>query len=187
MDWGMFAVTTGFLILLLGGYLSLDNVHLDLSNLIISITLFIIVALNEEIMIRGYVLGNLSESYNRYSALLISAAIFMLLHLANAHLSPIALLNLFLAGVLLGVYYIFQRNLWFSIGLHFTWNFFQGPVYGFEVSGLKTDRIFHSSVKGSALITGGDFGFEGSLLATVIILLMIYFIHQKYRIEISRK
>lgn len=183
MDWGMAAITVGFLILFAGGILTVDGIQLNLEQLFIAFILFSIVALNEEIMIRGYILGNLSESYNRYIALIASSVLFMLMHLANANLSAIALLNLFLAGILLGVYYIFRRNLWFSIGLHLTWNFFQGPVYGFEVSGVKTQSIIQSSFSGSDYLTGGKFGFEGSLLATLIILIMIFSIHQKYRIE----
>ncbi len=185
MDWGMAALTVGFLVLFAGGVLKIEGIQLQLDKLLIAFVLFIIVAFNEEIMIRGYILGNLSESYNRYAALIASSVLFMLLHLANANLSPIALLNLFLAGILLGVYYIFKRNLWFSIGLHFTWNFFQGPVYGFEVSGLKTESIIQASLNGNDYFTGGQFGFEGSLLATAIILIMIFSIHQKYKTEIN--
>ena len=183
MDWGMAAITFGFLSLFISGSLLIDGISLDIMQLITAFALFTIVAFNEEIMFRGYILSNLSDVTNRYAALLISSFLFMAMHLFNAHLSAIAILNLFLAGILLGVYYIFRRNIWFSIGLHLTWNFFQGPVYGFEVSGLKTNSIIQSSIIGNDWITGGEFGFEGSLIATFLLLIMTFFIHQKYRFE----
>ncbi len=185
MDWGMAAITIGFLSLFISGLLSIENISLNFKQLTTSFALFTIVALNEEIMFRGYILSNLTDSINRYAALLITSLIFMLMHLSNSHLSAIAMVNLFLAGILLGVYYIFRRNLWFSVGLHLTWNFFQGPVYGFEVSGVKTDSIIRSTIDGNKWLTGGEFGFEGSLIATFLILIMIFFIHQKYRFENS--
>ncbi len=183
MDWGMAAITSGFIVFFSAGLLKIENIHFNPAQLFISFVLFAVVALNEEMMIRGYILGNLSESYNSYAALIISSFLFMALHMANAHLSLIALLNLFLAGILLGIYYIFKRNLWFPIGLHLTWNFFQGPIYGFEVSGIKTESIVQSSLKGNEYLTGGKFGFEGSFIATIVILIMIFAIYHKYRVE----
>lgn len=64
--------------------------------------------------------------------------------------------------------------------MHLTWNYFQGPVFGFEVSGIETQSIVNQTISGSDLITGGSFGFEGSILATFIIIGMILFLEKKY-------
>ena len=93
----------------------------------------------------------------------------------------LATLNLFLAGIVLGIYYIHKSNLWLPIGMHLTWNFFQGPVFGFEVSGIEAESIINQSVSGSDLLTGGAFGFEGSLLCTFAIVLMILYLDKKYK------
>ena len=132
-------------------------------------------------MVRGYILNNLMTSMNKYAALVLSSIIFMAAHLMNANLSILGVINLFLAGLVLGIYYIHKRNLWFSIGMHLTWNFFQGPVFGFEVSGYETHSIIGQNIQGSEIITGGEFGFEGSILATILITGIIIYLHFKYR------
>ena len=113
--------------------------------------------------------------------MIISSFIFAIAHLANAHISVISAINIFLAGVLLGIYYIYRGNLWLPITLHFSWNFFQGPVFGFEVSGSATYSMFIQNISGHPLITGEPFGFEGSLPATILILIGIAGLHYRYR------
>ena len=119
---------------------------------------------------------------NKYIALLISSILFAMLHLGNENMSLLPFINLFLAGILLGIYYIHKQNLWFSIGMHLTWNFFQGPIFGFEVSGNKTASIVVQEISGNELITGGEFGSEGSLVATVLMMILIIIIDRKYKI-----
>ncbi|MEJ2055879.1 MAG: CPBP family intramembrane metalloprotease [Calditrichaceae bacterium] len=103
------------------------------------------------------------------------------MHLFNPSVSLISTINIFLAGILLGIYFIHKGNLWFPIGMHFTWNFFQGPVFGFEVSGMRTYDIINHDIAGHKLITGGEFGYEGSLIATVAMIVLIVVIHLKHR------
>ena len=134
--------------------------------------------LYEEIMVRGYMLNNFMSSMNKYFALIVTSFCFMIIHLMNANISIIGMINLFLAGLLLGIFYIHKTNLWFPIGMHLTWNFFQGPVFGYEVSGFHTQSIITQEIKGNPIITGGEFGFEGSILATVISIIMIVVIHR---------
>ena len=72
--------------------------------------------------------------------------------------------------------------------LHFSWNFFQGPVFGFEVSGINFGSIITQSVSGHELITGGEFGFEGSILAsclTALAIILVHFFYRKERKEIA--
>ena len=132
-------------------------------------------------MLRGYILRSLMESMNRYLALGISSLIFMTVHLLNPNISFLGVVNLFLAGIVLGIYYVHKSNLWLPIGMHLTWNFFQGPIFGFEVSGIKSQSLIKQTVNGSDLITGGQFGFEASLLATVLIVVVILYLDKNYR------
>ena len=104
----------------------------------------------------------------------------MVMHLGNSNMSMVPLFNLFLAGLLLGVYCIHKNNLWFPIGAHFTWNYFQGPVLGFEVSGNEVESLFIQRLSGSDIITGGDFGFEGSIILTVLMIAGIVYVHRRY-------
>ena len=70
--------------------------------------------------------------------------------------------------------------MWFPIALHFSWNFFQGPIFGFEVSGIELNSLIVQEITGSDLLTGGDFGLEGSALLSVLLLLSIFFVQYLY-------
>ena len=131
-------------------------------------------------MIRGYILSNFSDSMNKYIALVVSSLLFAVMHLANANVTILSFVNIFLAGILLGIYYIHKRNLWFPISLHFSFNFFQGPIFGFEVSGVDVTGVIIHKVRGPDLITGGIFGFEGSIIATLLLLISIVVLHFKF-------
>ena len=176
---GMIAI--GFLILFILGFLSVEGFSFPIISIILYLALFIVVSFHEEIMMRGYVLNNLMQSMNRYVALSISSVIFMSIHLLNPNVNFLSVINLFLAGIVLGIYYIHKPNLWLPIGMHLTWNFFQGPIFGFEVSGIETKSIIGQSIKGNEIITGGAFGFEGSIIATILIVTMILYLDKKYK------
>jgi membrane protease YdiL (CAAX protease family) len=170
----------GSLILIFLNSIGITFIRFELGSFLLSLLLFVIVALNEEILMRGYILNNLMDSMNRYWALLISAIIFSVLHGMNPNISFLAIINLMLAGIILGSSYIFTRNLWFPISLHLFWNFFQGPVLGYSVSGMKIDSVFKVTLFGNTSVNGGQFGFEGSIVCTIllipaIILIMGYF------------
>jgi membrane protease YdiL (CAAX protease family) len=129
---------------------------------------------------RGYILNNLMESMNKWMALGISAALFMMAHGTNPGITFIAAINLFLAGLLLGINFIHTRNIWFAVCFHFSWNFFQGPVLGYEVSGLPLQSVLQPSLQGAWYITGGSFGLEGSFVATGLFLLALLLLYATY-------
>ncbi len=165
------------LVLYLLGYIELVVNDFSIITLGMSLLLFVSVSLSEEVLIRGYILNNLMTSMNKYMALVMSAMIFTLFHLFNPHLSVLSVLNLFIGGILLGTAYIYTKNLWFSIALHTFWNFFQGAIFGYPVSGQKVDSILQLKYIGNnIMITGGDFGFEGSILSTIVTLMLIMLI-----------
>ncbi|OWY23376.1 CPBP family intramembrane metalloprotease [Sphingobacteriales bacterium UPWRP_1] len=171
---GFGLIAIGFVLLLLLGNLTVTGFQFSLSTMALYLLLLIMVALNEEISVRGYILHNLMHSVNRYAALVISSLLFSVMHLLNPNFSLISFVNIVLAGILLGVYYIHRQNLWFPIALHFAWNFFQGPVFGFEVSGINLLGLVQQQVQGKEMLTGGQFGFEGSIILTLLLAGAIY-------------
>ena len=177
---GIGLIVLGFGTLYIFNFLSVASIQFSLIDQLFYLSLFAVVSLNEEIAIRGYILQNLSSSFNKYIALVLSSLVFMIMHIGNPNMSAVPLFNLFLAGLLLGVYCIHKNNLWFPIGAHFTWNYFQGPVLGFEVSGNDVDSIFIQSLNGSELITGGEFGFEGSIILTVLMIIGIVYLDRRF-------
>jgi len=161
-------------LLLLSGHLEWTDIVFDPSSFFVSFGLMVFIAFSEELVFRGYILSNLLDSFsNKWIALGISALLFACFHLTNPGMHTLAFTNLFLAGLLLGVNYIFTRNLWFSFLFHLTWNFFQGPILGFRVSGLNLPSVLQADPKGDLFLTGGDFGLEGSILNTAVSLISV--------------
>jgi membrane protease YdiL (CAAX protease family) len=145
---------------------------------VIEFLFFIAVAFNEEFIFRGYQIRNLAEGLvgRRIgprtaiaAAWFITAALFGLAHAINPGATAISSINIMLtAGGLLGLSYVLTGELAIPIGIHLAWNFFEGPVYGFSVSGTSSDAsLFNLTQGGPKLWTGGDFGPEAGLLCTI--------------------
>ncbi len=177
---GFIFIASGFIILLLTGYISIDKISPDSRFLSGSLILCLLISWIEELSFRGYILNNLAGIYHPYKALIVSSILFAIFHIPNPGISLLAFTNLFLAGILLGIVYIYTKTIWFALSLHFSWNFFQGPVFGFKVSGIEMNGLFIQRLKGVDIITGGEFGFEGSLLCSFLIILSILALDRFY-------
>ncbi len=177
---GLGLIVMGFGILIIFNFISITSLQFSFIDQLFYLCLFAVVSLNEEIAMRGYILQNLSSSFNKYIALAMSSLVFMIMHIGNPNMSAIPLFNLFLAGLFLGIYCIHRKNLWFPIGAHFTWNYFQGPVLGFEVSGNEVNSLIIQRLDGSDLITGGQFGFEGSIILTIFMIIGIIYLDRRF-------
>lgn len=178
---GFAIMAIGYIFLISLNEIVFDFYLIDIKSIVLSIIFFISVSVLEEIVCRGYILGQLLQTSNKYVALALSSVIFTALHSFNPNMGTIPVFNLFLAGILLGITYIYTKNLWFPIALHFSWNFFQGSFFGFEVSGQKFYSIIQQTRSEDNFINGGSFGFEGSLLATFMIIVTIFVIDRYYR------
>ena len=147
----------------------------NFGNLIISVLIVLLIfalgSWQEELLSRGYWLQNLSEGLNRSLGVLLSSAVFALVHVLNPNLSWLAFVGLFLSGLFLAYGYLRTNQLWLPIGLHLGWNFFEGTVFGFPVSGQYFYQLIRQSVSGPELITGGAFGPEAGLILLPILLL----------------
>ena len=184
---GIALLGLGTLVLFATQHLYWSNVQLHADDLFIAFVLMMLVALGEEIVFRGYILRNLLRSMNKWVALVVSAFIFAVAHAGNPGITSLAAVNILLGGLLLGLNYIYTRNLWFALLFHLSWNFFQGPVLGYEVSGLAIQSVLAPELKGPAYLTGAEFGFEGSMLATIVlaiaVLVMVLVYERKYKLS----
>ena len=136
-----------------------------LETLVAFLTL-VLVGWSEELLSRGYHLQTLESGLNTLWAVLLSSAVFSFLHLSNPNVESIAFVasGLFLAGVFLAFGYLRTRQLWLPIGLHIGWNFFQGVVFGFPISGMDYFHLARLQVSGPQIWTGGSFGPEAGLV-----------------------
>lgn len=180
---GALTMAAGMGILMAMGLRSIKHAGFGVSAFFSSLVLCVLISLSEELLVRGYILRNFMQSFNKYTALVLSAILFAILHVFNPNISPVGILNLFLAGILLGASYIYTKNLWFPVALHFSWNFFQGPVFGFRVSGLDLNAVIFQEPPADVVFSGGQFGFEGSVIATFLTLLLIGWVIYYFRGE----
>jgi hypothetical protein len=178
-----------FLVELGLGWLSIDGYLWQtvpaanlLAQLAVWLLMFIGVGYYEEVLSRGYHLQNLTEGLNLAWGLILSSAVFGLLHLGNPNATYISALGITAAGLFLAYGYIRTRALWLSIGLHIGWNFFEGVVFGFPVSGMETAQLIRHTISGPDWFTGGAFGPEGgaaSILALAVGVILITLFTQK--------
>ena len=177
---GLVIMAFAYVSLSLIGEIVFENYTFNLQKIFLSIILFVGVSVFEEVIFRGYMLKNLLESFNPYVALFISSIFFSLIHGSNPNVTTLGLCNIFLAGFFLGASYIFTKNLWFPIALHFSWNFFQS-MFGFKVSGLDSYSIIEFTIPENNMLNGGEFGFESSLLSIIILIIGTYIIWNYFK------
>jgi membrane protease YdiL (CAAX protease family) len=175
LAWGGGLVTIGVIVLLIPGWLKIADIDFSIAELATWALFFFVAAAFEEVVFRGYVLNMVHRYFSVMPALIVSSLFFGVVHISNANISVIGILNIILAGFVLGVAYLKSQNLWMPTALHFAWNYFQGTIYGFEVSGNKTYSLIQQTLDGPVWLTGGDFGFEGSILGVIVLLGFLWY------------
>jgi membrane protease YdiL (CAAX protease family) len=163
---GMALFSIVVLELRLAGYYRVEAVHASW-DVAIAALLLLGDAIIEELLFRGILFRLVEEWAGTWIALAVSAAMFGIAHAANPGATWFSSIAIAVeAGVLLGAAFVVTRNLWFPIGLHFAWNFFEGPVYGTQISGhVFLKSMISANVTGSPILTGGRFGPEAGLFA----------------------
>jgi CAAX protease family protein len=141
-----------------------DPIRVVILNVLVFFVVFIFTGWNEELLSRGYHLQTIARSLNLFWGVILSSAAFGLLHLRNPNATWVSAAGIFFAGVYLAYGYIRTKQLWLSMGLHLGWNFFEGVVFGFPVSGLDIYALTRIKVHGPELWTGGAFGPEAGLI-----------------------
>lgn len=129
-------------------------------------------AIMEELLFRGIIFGTIRAAGGTWIAVAISALLFGLLHAANPGATIFSSVAIALeAGVLLALAYAATNRLWFPIGIHAGWNYAEGTIFGTAVSGNAVKATFlHGTLSGGALLTGGPFGVEASIIAVAVCL-----------------
>lgn len=146
------------------------NPALTMNGLLIWGTVLLANAAGEEIVFRGYLFQRITETAGPVAATILVSGGFAAAHLGNPGISPIAVLNVFLAGVLFSAAYFSTGSLWLPIALHATWNMSLALLFGVPMSGIVTGRSLLQTISdGPDLLTGGPFGPEGSVATTAVL------------------
>lgn len=140
----------------------------------------------EEVLTRGWLMNVIGARYNIALGLAVSSSLFGLLHLGNPNVNLVAILNIILVGLFFGLYVMKTNDLWAVCGMHSAWNFAQGNIFGFEVSGLNVQvgTLVDLNLVGNDIVSGGVFGPEAGLCATIILItsiLVLYIWNQKLK------
>jgi membrane protease YdiL (CAAX protease family) len=154
--------------------LSISNLtDIFLRDLTISIGFGIAGAVFEEVLFRGVLFRLIEEKLGSYIALIISSLIFGFLHLMNGNGSLFAGVAISIISIILTAAYMYTRNLWFPIAIHFAWNFAERDIFGTVVSGGDpvSTSIIVSQLEGSEWFTGGAWGIEASVQIVVFSLM----------------
>ena len=191
-DW-LFGLTLGallmsgiFLIEYLLGWVSITSLFKTFDGMSFGqailwpVALFLAVGIFEELLSRGYLLTNFAETLNFkfwsptiaiILAWVLSSSLFGLAHASNPNATTVSTIDLVMAGLFLGLGYVLTGDLAIPIGVHMTWNFFQGNVFGFPVSGGAYSGVTFIAIeqKGPDLWTGGAFGPEAGLIGLIAI------------------
>lgn len=140
--------------------------------------LFVVAALAEEVLFRGYPLQTLTRARLAWLGVLLTALPFLAAHLGNPNSVLLGSINTGLAGLWLAVAYLRTRSLWFPLGVHWAWNWALGSLFGLPVSGMTLSEhpLLRATDLGPAWLTGGSYGIEGGIACTIALLVSTLFI-----------
>jgi len=170
---GLLLIFCSAFLMYLSGNVSFNETNISPVNILGYLCFFILVAVFEEFTFRSFPLVVFAERYLVQFSILANGLLFGLVHLANPGFSVLAMINITLCGILFSMITLKKKNIWWAVGIHFGWNFSQGNLLGFKVSGIKQSGLIVSTPKGNSILSGGDFGIEGSIICTIILLIYV--------------
>jgi len=173
-----------FLTMMIFGYIEINEIswHGDyiVSGLEIVLLFFgigLATGYSEELGFRGYILQNLEEGIGLRWAILVSCILYGAMHMANPNSTILSGLLIMGFGFLRIFGWLRTGQLWLSIGMHAGWNFSQGPIFGFSISGLESNHLIKHTLQGPRWLTGGEFGPEASLFIIPILILALFLMY----------
>ena len=175
-------------LLLVTGTGSLKFGQVNLQSLIFVLAIipfWILQGGTEELVTRGWLFPAVSAKSNIFIGILISSALFGALHLFNPGVTVLSIVNIILDGIFACFLMLKYDNMWVLAGMHGAWNFVQGNIYGIQVSGqgASTSILNYSSQSSVDLLSGGAFGAEGSIFATIVLIGCIVYLYWSLKKE----
>jgi len=161
------------------GLFKINGFAFDGPSIAKNLAMMLIVAVGEEIVFRGFIYRMVSERWGLIAALIISSLTFGFIHISNPGATVWSAVAIALeAGIMLGLAYRYKNTLWLPIGIHWAWNFSQGQIFGFAVSGMEIrNTVIQPIIEGNEYLTGGAFGAEASVIAVAISVVISYLLY----------
>ncbi|CZC55503.1 CPBP family intramembrane glutamic endopeptidase [Streptococcus pneumoniae] len=177
-------------LVVLGQY-QFDSIHLDTYSLaftLFTIPFWILQGTAEELVTRAWLIPQLAKRTNLKVAIIISSSLFTLLHLGNSGITFLSAIDLFLFGVAMALYLLKTDTVWGVAGIHGAWNFAQGNLFGILVSGQPSGTSLMTFLPqgNQDWLSGGSFGIEGSIMTSLVLLLLIVYLANKLKKENER-
>ena len=140
---------------------------------------YMIQGMAEEVFCRGYLLVSIARRYSLVLAILLNSIFFAMGHLGNDGITPLSVVNLTLCGIFFSLYFVKRGNIWGVGAIHTIWNFVQGNFYGIKVSGMACScSVLQTTIDtNKTIINGGDFGLEGGLAVTIVLIVGIVILY----------
>ena len=180
---GLILIACCTVLILAKGNVVFHPAKIDMTSILAYLLFYILVGISEEFVFRSFPLVVFSERYFIAIAIGLNGLLFGLIHIANPNFSVVPMINIALSGIFFSIITLQKRNIWWAVGIHFGWNFCQGTLLGFKVSGLDAPGLMIAKPIGNPLFSGGLFGAEGSLLCTLILIIYICWLLIKGKIE----
>lgn len=148
-----------------------SNSNLNKKIILLFLVGFVLQGFYEELVFRGFLMISIIRKNTILVAVVANSLLFGLTHGLNNGFQVLALFNLILFGIFESIYLLKTGNIWGVSAIHSMWNFIQGDIYGFNVSGMaQSQSMFIFKISNCEIFSGGTFGLEGSLLTTIVLL-----------------
>ena len=162
----------------------------NIGIILLALVAWLVQGMSEEVVCRGFLMTSIARRYSLTLGVIINSVLFGLLHILNSNFSILPCLNIILFGFFASLVFIKTGNIWMCGAIHALWNFVQGNFFGIQVSGQKLqDSIFVCEfVPGKDLINGGNFGLEGGLAISLVLLIgimVMLFVPNRKKAEVA--
>lgn len=172
-------IIPGFLIMVISGQVKLLPISFNPAYFIGFLIFFFIQSSAEEVFTRAYLIPTFEGKLGTWIAIIVSSSLFGIMHVGNDNFTWIGFFNIVLGGWLMALLFIYYRNIWICAGFHTGWNFIQATLFDFNVSGVDVYSLIQFQDIGYANITGSHFGYEGSLISIIALILALILMYKK--------
>lgn len=155
----------------------------NLKLFLIFVLAWLIQGFEEEFLLRSILMNQLAAGGKIEVAIIANSLIFSIFHLGNTGFSVLALVNVFLMGLVFSLIFYLKDSIYLVGAAHSFWNMTMANIYGITVSGNNSTgvNLFNTKLTGPTIISGGSFGIEGSIVTSLVLLVVLIILIRKIK------